>query len=161
MIGGQSEPENLPLPGVENRGGPGMRGPNMGGPDYFDPSDGGEGYDGYDGYGGPGSGPGGCDECGTMCGDACEPGCGCPDGQCEHECDLNCIGPGDAEACQTVRIGIPRWQELQVFGGVQGFKGPYDRDRDSGNFGFHEGFNTGWKVPYTPLGYQIGYQRRS
>jgi hypothetical protein len=45
-----------------------------------------------------------------------------------------------------------------VFGGVQGFKGPYDQDRDSGNFGFHEGFNTGWKVPYTSMGYQIGYR---
>jgi Family of unknown function (DUF6666) len=44
------------------------------------------------------------------------------------------------------------------FGGVQGFKGPYDQDRDSGNFGFHEGFNAGFKIPYTYAGYQIGYQ---
>jgi hypothetical protein len=45
-----------------------------------------------------------------------------------------------------------------VFGGVQGFKGPYDRDRDSGNFGFNEGFNIGAKVPYCALGYQFGYR---
>lgn len=45
-----------------------------------------------------------------------------------------------------------------VFGGVQGFKGPYDQQRDSGNFGFHEGFNAGFKVPFMSMGYQIGYQ---
>ena len=45
-----------------------------------------------------------------------------------------------------------------VFGGVQGFKGPYDRERDSGNFGFNEGFNIGAKVPYAALGYQYGYR---
>jgi hypothetical protein len=53
---------------------------------------------------------------------------------------------------------VPKWQEFQVFGGVQGFKGPYDRDRDSGNFGFHEGFNIGAKMPYSTMGYQIGYR---
>jgi hypothetical protein len=68
------------------------------------------------------------------------------------------LGCGDPEACTTVRIGVPKWQEFMLIGGVQGFKGPYDQDRDSGNFGFHEGFNAGFKVPYMPMGYQIGYQ---
>jgi hypothetical protein len=45
-----------------------------------------------------------------------------------------------------------------VFGGVQGFKGPYDLDRDSGNFGFHEGFNIGAKFPYADIGYQFGWR---
>ncbi len=45
-----------------------------------------------------------------------------------------------------------------VFGGVQGFKGPYDQERDSGNFGFNEGFNIGAKVPYAQLGYQFGWR---
>jgi hypothetical protein len=68
------------------------------------------------------------------------------------------IGPGDPESCHSVRIRLPKWQELAIFGGVQGFKGPYDKDRDSGNFGFHEGFNAGFKIPYTFAGYQIGYE---
>lgn len=45
-----------------------------------------------------------------------------------------------------------------VFSGVQGFKGPYDLDRDSGNFGFNEGFNIGAKIPYAQLGYQFGWR---
>jgi hypothetical protein len=68
------------------------------------------------------------------------------------------MGEGDAEACHTIRIGVPKWQELMVFGGVHGFKGPYDQIRDSGNFGFHEGFNAGFKVPFSDAGYQIGYR---
>jgi hypothetical protein len=69
-----------------------------------------------------------------------------------------CLGYGDDQSCHTIRVRLPKWQELTVFGGVQGFKGPYDQTRDSGNFGFHEGFNTGWKVPFTNAGYQIGYR---
>ena len=63
-----------------------------------------------------------------------------------------------------VRIRWPKWQEVMVFGGVQGFTSPYDQNRDSGNFGFNEGFNIGAKVPYAALGYQFGYratQRRA
>lgn len=45
-----------------------------------------------------------------------------------------------------------------VFGGVQGYKGPYDQERDSGNFGFNEGFNIGAKVPFAQLGYQFGWR---
>ena len=110
----------------------------------------------------------GCGDSMCSCGDAgcaCEPTCGCPCGcGAETPCILACgddvclAGKGDAEACHTIRIGIPKWQELMVFGGVHGFKGPYDQIRDSGNFGFHEGFNAGFKVPFSSAGYQIGYQ---
>jgi hypothetical protein len=103
--------------------------------------------------------------CACGCGDAgcaCEPGCSCHSGEspCIVACgdDVCLVGEGDAEACHTIRIGIPKWQELMVFGGVHGFKGPYDRERDSGNFGFNEGFNAGFKVPFTHMGYQIGYR---
>jgi hypothetical protein len=91
-----------------------------------------------------------CDGCGC----ACEPGCG--DDPCEKDC--LCIGPGDEESCHTVKVRVPKWQEVVVFGGVQGFKGPYDRDRDSGNFGFNEGFNIGAKIPYAEMGYQFGWR---
>lgn len=131
-----------------------------------------ESYDGYGMSGGHCSCPGGCSECGPMCSDGmcgCEPGCGCGEPCCScggNECagcsigntDFNCCGKGDPAACTTVRIGVPKWQELMLFAGVQGFKGPYDQERDSGNFGFHEGFNTGFKVPFTTMGYQFGYQ---
>jgi hypothetical protein len=120
---------------------------------------------------------GGCgDACG--CGDECacgdaiyergcrcgEPSCGCTCGGdpshccCDRCCnDCLCIGPGDEESCHQVRIRLPKWQTWTINAGVQGFKGPYDQDRDSGNFGFHEGTNLGAKIPYTFAGYQVGY----
>lgn len=97
-------------------------------------------------------GPDGCC-CGPMCGDTCEPGCGCsnrPD-------DVFCVGVGDDESCSTVRVRVPKPQEIQLFGGVHGFKGPFDQYRDSGNFGFQEGVNIGAKLPFTDWGYQLGY----
>lgn len=103
----------------------------------------------------------GCVDGMCPCGGACEPGCGCgPSCGCGNcgSTDLFCAGCGDDESCQTVRIRIPKWQELMLFAGVQGFKGPYDQSRDSGNFGFHQGFNAGFKVPHSSMGYQIGYQ---
>jgi hypothetical protein len=123
----------------------------------------------------PSCGPDGCGgTCGCgdacSCGGACEPGCGCGQGRgcnccgdgccCGGECcnDCLCIGPGDEESCHSVRIRLPKWQELTFYGGAHGFKGPYDQERDGGNFGFHEGFNSGFKIPYTYAGYQIGYQ---
>jgi hypothetical protein len=151
------EEESLPMPSQM------MSSPEA---DPFGPSD------MYIGDGGPyypSCGPEGCPgncECGgaCTCGAACEPGCGCSSGDgcynCEGECVNDClnIGPGDPESCHSVRIRVPKWQELQVFAGVQGFKGPYDQNRDRGNFGFHEGFNVGLKIPYTFAGYQVGYQ---
>jgi hypothetical protein len=114
----------------------------------------------HDHFGDPYCADGVCESgCGCGCsgeiGCACEPGCGCATGDCGSQ-DICCIG--DDESCHSVRIRVPKWQEFTVFGGVQGFKGPYDQARDSGNFGFHEGFNTGFKVPTTNAGYQIGYQ---
>jgi hypothetical protein len=115
-------------------------------------------------------GPGGCEGegcygeccCGEVgcCGECCEPTCGCGEGECCQACVNDCctLGPGDPESCNSIRIRVPRWQELAIFAGVQGFKGPYDQERDRGNFGFHEGFNAGFKIPYTYAGYQIGYQ---
>ncbi len=49
-------------------------------------------------------------------------------------------------------------RNLQLFGGVHGFKGPTDLGR-SGNFGFHEGVNLGAPVgdPWG-YGYQVGFQ---
>ncbi len=168
------QPDNLPLPGGGN--GDQGRAPMMPSPSYM--TDDVQYYVGNPGGCSGGNcecqgGPGGCSDgmcgcgptcgcgescdpsCGCGCGDSCEPGCGCPNGGCE---DLCCIGCGDDQSCHTVRMRIPKWQELMLIGGVQGFKNPYDRDRDSGNFGFHEGFNIGAKLPFTTLGYQIGYQ---
>jgi len=150
-----SEPEDLPMPGEHGKGvhgdpfGPESNGYYMPGDEQYHPSCGPEGC---------GDGCSCGDTCG--CGDACEPGCGCGNYGCEGECVNDClsIGPGDPESCHSVRIRVPKWQELMVFGGVQGFKGPYDQDRDGGNFGFHEGFNASYKIPYTYAGYQFGYE---
>jgi hypothetical protein len=103
--------------------------------------------------------------CGDTCGDGdCEPGCGCSSGagdscnSCGRQADIGCIGIGDDESCDTVRVRVPRIQEIVVFGGVHGFKGPYDQNRDGGNFGFQEGINFGAKVPFCDAGYQLGFQ---
>jgi hypothetical protein len=156
------QPENLPLPGEGNYesndpvmrypGGPGEFADHLGGPSYHPYGEQGNCCDE--------SCPTGC--AGPCCGEDCEPGCGCepgcdcPSGNCNK--DVFCIGPGDDESCHIVQIRWPKWQEVVLFGGVQGFKGPYDRDRDSGNFGFNEGFNIGAKIPYALLGYQFGYR---
>lgn len=112
-----------------------------------------------------GSPGGGC--CDGSCGPNCDCGGGCGDGvgccsdcsECEDEqLDLCTVGPKDNESCHTVRIRVPKFHELMIFGGVHGFKGPLDRERDSGNFGFQEGFNIGSKIPFMDVGYQIGYQ---
>lgn len=109
--------------------------------------------------------PGGacCDgSCGPDC--DCGPGCGDGVGCCstcnkyDEPLDLCTVGPHDDEACHTIRLRLPKFQEFMVFGGVHGFKGPYDRNRDSGNFGFQEGFNVGAKLPFLEAGYQVGYQ---
>lgn len=110
-----------------------------------------------DGSCGPNCGCGPDCDCGPMCGDGI--GCCSSCGECRDEnLDLCTVGPHDDEACHTVRIRLPKCQEFMVFGGVHGFKGPYDRNRDSGNFGFQEGFNIGAKLPFLESGYQVGYQ---
>ncbi len=143
--------ENLPMPGGSSTKlqDPTMRWP--GGPGEYIDSFGGPAYQPYCE---DGSCSMGC--AGPCCGDTCEPGCDCPSDNCNKE--VFCIGPGDDESCHIVQVRWPKWQEVVLFGGVQGFKGPYDRERDSGNFGFNEGFNIGAKVPYAQLGYQFGYR---
>lgn len=164
----KKSPENLPMPGAGDYqlNDPVMRYP--GGPGEFADRLGGNCYQPYceQGMCCEGSCPTGCagpccgeccePGCGCPCGAPCEPGCECPDGGCNK--DTFCIGPGDDESCHVVKVRWPKWQEVVAFAGVQGFKGPYDRDRDSGNFGFNEGFNIGAKVPYCALGYQFGYR---
>jgi Family of unknown function (DUF6666) len=155
--------EDLPMP-EGNFKQPVMRHPT--GPDAWNQPMGGPYYQPYgnpDPFCDDGGCPSGCgDGCGPGCGCACEPGCGCEPGcACEGDCcndDVFCIGPGDDESCHTVRIRWPKWQEVVVFGGAQGFKGPYDQERDSGNFGFNEGFNIGAKIPYAQIGYQFGWR---
>jgi hypothetical protein len=160
--------ENLPMPGegdyemndpvMRFPGGPGEFADRLGGPSYQPYGEPGYCSDGSCSLGcsGPCCGDGCEPGCGCPCGAPCEPGCDCPNGKCSD--DTFCIGPGDDESCHVVKVRWPKWQEVIVFGGVQGFKGPYDRERDSGNFGFNEGFNIGAKVPYCALGYQFGYR---
>jgi Family of unknown function (DUF6666) len=101
----------------------------------------------------------------SCCDGDCGPGCGDDLGCCStcgrelEPCHID-LAPGlhDAEACQEVRFRIPRVNTLMVDAGVHGFKGPYDQSRDTGNFGFQEGFNLGFKFPLTDFGYQVGYQ---
>jgi hypothetical protein len=139
-----------PMPGGPMQGQP-MQGDSMIGPDMQSDGEWIGSPDG--GFGCESCGPDG--GCGPMCGDGveCCSTCGRDDGL-----DLCTVGPRDDDSCDTVRIRVPKFQEMMVFGGVHGFKGPFDRQRDSGNFGFQEGFNVGAKLPFTETGYQIGYQ---
>ena len=99
----------------------------------------------------PGAGyAGGCSGCG-------DPACG--GGQfdggetwahesawCGDVCGVGCGGPGGW------------WNNLSLFAGVHGFKGPFDQGRN-GNFGFQEGLNIGVPLglPW-PVGFQAGFQ---
>jgi hypothetical protein len=96
-------------------------------------------------------------DCGPMCGD--DMGCCATCGREPESCYID-LAPGlhDPEACEEVRFRVPRINTLMVDGGVHGFKGPYDQNRDTGNFGFQEGINMGFKVPLTEFGYQVGFQ---
>jgi hypothetical protein len=141
-------------------GDPGNFGPDSYGPSMPEGNWGDEGW-----IGPPGGGPCCDDTCGptgcgdAMCGDSvggCS-GCGQDLDHCSCDIDL-ALGLDDPEACQEVRFRVPRVHTLMVNGGVHGFKGPLDRQRDSGNFGFQEGINLGLKMPLTRFGYQLGYQ---
>jgi hypothetical protein len=106
---------------------------------------------------------GNCGDCGNYghCVDggqcATPGGCGCCDsaGVCDgcyggHPYTCNtcgpCCGPG------LFGIGSGAWlQDLSLFAGAHGFKGPPDRGRN-GNFGLHEGINYG-----APLGGPLGW----
>jgi hypothetical protein len=79
-------------------------------------------------------------------------------------------GPGDREVPYggysgdgPPRYFIPPgnwywWDDLTIFAGVHGFKGPLDQGRN-GNFGFQEGLNWGGPLwDYMQIGYQVGAQ---
>jgi hypothetical protein len=97
-----------------------------------------------------------------------EPGCGLAEPSCgvaDVGCGT-CVGrPGPDYWCFPVCL--PRFKELSIWGGVQGFKGPRDSptfggDGD-GSFGFNEGFNIGGRAPligllFPQLGYEVGYR---
>lgn len=68
------------------------------------------------------------------------------------ECDEIDVGP-DTPWDESLK----RWwtRDLAFFGGIHGFKGPFDQGRN-GNFGFHEGFNFGAPLGIFDWGWQIG-----
>lgn len=111
-------------------------------------------------------------ECGCGvpdCGCAADPyavGCGCGVEGCGGGCG-DCVGPHHGwgrcweRGAVPLIIYIPPVKDFYAFGGVHGFKNPFDFGRDGGNFGIHEGFNAGGKMAWLPipwLGYQVGYQ---
>jgi len=136
-----------------------------------------EGSQGYESYEDP-QGYESIESCGAGCTN--EAGCGLADpglGFIEPGCGLNepscglggtscgsCVGrPGSDYWCFPVCL--PRFKDLSVWGGVQGFRGPRDfsSGRSDSNFGFHEGINISGRAPlvgllFPQLSYQLGYQ---
>lgn len=114
------------------------------------------------GFEGPTCGIGGCGDCACgdvgCCGECVGPTCGCGVAGCLGGC-------ADRGAVPLV-LYVPPIKDVVFFGGVHAFKNPLDVDdagnaRDGGNFGIHEGVNIGGKMawlPFTGLGYQLGYQ---
>jgi len=108
-----------------------------------------------------------CDD--GYCGEAVcgcpEPACGCAEPDCGAVSCGSCVGnPGPDYWCFPVCL--PRFKELSLWGGVQGFKGPRDylngRTGES-NFGFNEGINIGGRAPlvglvFPQVSYQLGYR---
>ncbi|QGJ68386.1 Hypothetical protein PBC10988_0450 [Planctomycetales bacterium 10988] len=94
----------------------------------------------------------GCDPCQST-------GCGCGSFGCD-ECQ-NWIGPNDQDvycgrSCQSICDGWHWAQDLTLFSGSHGFKGPLDLGRN-GNFGIHYGIN--WAFPFWHrygIGAQVG-----
>lgn len=88
-----------------------------------------------------------------------EPSCGCGDVGCG-----SCVGrPGSDYWCFPVCL--PRFKDLSVWAGVQGFRGPRDftNGRTDSNFGFNEGINISGRAPlvglvFPQLSYQLGYR---
>jgi hypothetical protein len=75
-----------------------------------------------------------------------------------EDCGHQCSGSG----CRGCLIPCPSlcFNNLEVFGGVQGFKGPLNLGAD-GSFGFHEGVNWTNQMPCMPcsnLSMQLGFQ---
>jgi hypothetical protein len=97
-------------------------------------------------------------------GDCCDDAC-CEDECCDHVgCDPCCTGCGggghECHATDPCACGQPDvccgdcnplaywcwWENLEVFSGVHGFKGPVDLGVN-GNFGFDYGLNWGFPIP--------------
>jgi len=82
---------------------------------------------------------------------------------CAEPCCGNLLcGPGPGPYFSRCLVPFPQlsWENLALFGGVQGFKGPANRGLD-GSFGFHEGLN--WGAPLRRaechgIGYQLGFR---
>jgi len=93
-----------------------------------------------------------------------EPGCGMASGCGEGVgCGSSVARPGPDYWCFPVCL--PRFKDLSVWAGVQGFRGPRDfaNQRSDSNFGFHEGINVSGRAPlvgllFPQLSYQLGYQ---
>jgi len=52
----------------------------------------------------------------------------------------------------------PWWQNLQLFVGMESFRGPVDLGQNA-NFGLHEGVNYGAAIwPDSPIGFQVGFR---
>ena len=114
----------------------------------------------------------GCGICEPSCGcgepscGICEPGCGIGEASCgcgEVDCGTCCARPGPDYWCFP--ICLPRFKDLSVFAGVQGFRGPRDfsNGRSDSNFGFNQGINISGRAPlvsllFPQLSYQLGYR---
>jgi hypothetical protein len=95
---------------------------------------------------------GDCESCG---GGGCA---SCGGGEACGSCGWDGCGRDDCDDC--VPLCLPRFRNLSLFGGVQGFKGPRDNGTNS-NFGFHEGFNLTGRAPFIGwrgVSYQLGYR---
>lgn len=98
--------------------------------------------------------PSGCSECADCGGDPyCDQSSQCYDG-CDGGCGacLDCSG-----ADYMWGVPKPLWmQDLSLFAGVHGFKGPADLGRN-GNFGLQEGVNFGSAIGGpVAIGFQVG-----
>ncbi|MDA7950739.1 MAG: hypothetical protein MPJ24_04550 [Pirellulaceae bacterium] len=72
-------------------------------------------------------------------------------------CD-SCGEHGSCSACLVLQLPCIRLDDAQIFGGVNGFKGPANRGQD-GSFGFYEGINLGAPLPgfeSSGIGTQLG-----
>ncbi|MCH2114241.1 MAG: hypothetical protein MK171_04940 [Pirellulales bacterium] len=127
-----------------------------------------------------------CGMCEPGCG-LCEPGCGCtgpcvgcPEpGCCIVDATCGCADPGCgmAPSCGSCvgrpgpdywcfPICLPRFKDLSVWGGVQGFRGPRDfipAGQSNSGFGFHQGVQVSGRAPllgllFPQLSSQFGYQ---
>jgi hypothetical protein len=73
----------------------------------------------------------------------------------DDQCDGTCQ---ELEAWNAQQQGTLGWwlRDLSVYGGVDGFKGPFDLGHN-GNFGFHEGANFGAPLGFWDWGWQLGF----